>query len=194
MQLRRYLRNLRAAALSLALIGVVGVPEAGSAPQTRPVIPAPPTFNDFATRVQDYLKLHKATPKLRTTRQRQEIVDRRHELAEKIRAARANAKAGDIFTPEISAQFRQAIQSTFQASGAPEVRKTIRQGEPLKGWTLSVNADYPEHLPVTTVPPTLLLRLPRLPAEVAYRIVGHDLVLEDIQARLIVDFIPGALP
>jgi hypothetical protein len=28
----------------------------------------------------------------------------------------------------------------------------------------------------------------------AYRIVGHDFVLQDTEARLIIDFIPGALP
>jgi len=48
----------------------------------------------------------------------------------------------------------------------------------------------PCHLPSTTVPPTLLLRLPRLPDKLAYRIVGHDFVLQDTEARLIVDFIP----
>jgi hypothetical protein len=35
-----------------------------------------------------------------------------------------------------------------------------------------VNQAYPEGLPYTSVPPTLLLRIPKLPEEVAYRIVG----------------------
>jgi hypothetical protein len=47
--------------------------------------------------------------------------------------------------------------------------------------------------PLTTVPPTLLLPLPQLPAGVAYRIIGHDFVLEDTEAGLIVDFIPGLI-
>jgi hypothetical protein len=29
---------------------------------------------------------------------------------------------------------------------------------------------------------------------VAYRIVGHSFVLEDIEARIVIDFIPGAIP
>ena len=86
------------------------------------------------------------------------------------------------------------IRSAFKGPKASNVRKTIRQGEPVPGWHLSVNGDYPEHLPLTTVPPTLLLHLPQLPAGVAYRIIGHDFVLEDTEARLIIDFIPGALP
>jgi hypothetical protein len=59
---------------------------------------------------------------------------------------------------------------------------------------LSVNGAYPENLPLTTVPPTLLLRLPQLPERLAYRIVGHDFVLQDTEARLVIDLIPGVIP
>jgi hypothetical protein len=144
--------------------------------------------------VQEYVKLRNTAPRLRTTKQRKEIVDRRQALAQKIREMRSTAKPGDIFTPEVSEEFRRVIRSIFQGPNAPNVRKTIRQGEPVPGWHLSVNGDYPEDLPLTTVPPTLLLRLPQLPSKVAYRIIGHDFVLEDTEARVVVDFIPGALP
>jgi hypothetical protein len=86
------------------------------------------------------------------------------------------------------------IRSTFQGSNAANVRKTIRQGEPVPSLHLGVNDAYPEHLPQTTVPPTLLLRLPQLPERMAYRIVGRDFVLQDTEARMVIDFIPGALP
>jgi len=142
--------------------------------------------------VQDYLKLQKSMPRLRTTKHREEISDRRRALARQIRETRSNAKAGDIFTPEINAAFRQAIRSAFQA--APNVSKTIRQGEPITTWHPRVNRDYPEYLPLTTVPPTLLLHLPQLPEELAYRIVGRDFVLQDIEARVVIDFIHNALP
>jgi len=93
-----------------------------------------------------------------------------------------------------SEEFRRVIRSVFQGPKGASVRKTIRQGEPIQDRHLTINSEYPERLPVTTVPPTLLLRLPQLPPEVAYRIIGHDFVLEDIEARVVVDFIPGALP
>ena len=86
------------------------------------------------------------------------------------------------------------ISSVFQGAKAPIVRKTIRQGEPLAGWKLTVNGDYPEQLPRTTIPPTLLLKLPQLPPELAYRIIGRDFVLQDLEARVVVDFIAGAIP
>jgi len=150
-----------------------------------------PVFGDFSQRVEQYLKLRMALPEERTTKHRKEIVDRRRALAEAIRQARTGAKQGDIFTPDISEQFLKVIRGTLLR---PSARKTIRQGEPVAGLHLSVNGAYPENLPLTTVPPTLLRRLPQLPDRLAYRIVGRDFVLQDTEARLVVDFIPGALP
>jgi hypothetical protein len=58
---------------------------------------------------------------------------------------------------------------------------------------LQVNAKYPEGTPLPTMPPNLLVRLPPLPEELEYRIIGKDLILRDADANLIVDFIPGAI-
>jgi hypothetical protein len=154
----------------------------------------PPAFQEFTKLVHDYVKLVKSAPHERTTKKRDEIVERRSERAQAIRAVRPNAKPGEIFTAEITQEFRNVIRSAFQGPGAPGVRKTIREGAPLPDRHLTVNGDYPEHLPRTTVPPTLLLRLPPLPPEVAYQIVGHDFVLLDREARVVIDFITGALP
>jgi hypothetical protein len=185
------MRFLRAA---IFLIPLMSAPQVAALPQAPAAKPESPAFREFIERAKQYVKLQKSVPRLRTTKRREEIVERRRALAQKIREMRADAKPGDIFTPEASEEFRQVIRGTFRGPNAANVRKTIRQGEPVPGWRLAVNSDYPESLPVTTVPPTLLLRLPQLPPELAYRIVGHDFVLQDMEARLIVDFIPGALP
>lgn len=179
--------SLQAAGLWIAL-SVAG------AAQTPPLNKQPPGFDDFTQRIQQYMKLRKALPNERPTKRQEQIVDRRHSLADAIREARPMAKQGDIFTAESSEEFLKVIRGTFRGSNAANVRKTIRQGEPVAGVHLTINGAFPEHLPRTTVPPTLLLRLPRLPDKLAYRIVGHDFVLQDTEARLVVDFIPGALP
>ena len=166
----------------------------GSPPQVPPAVPESPAFGDFTLKVQQYLKLRKALPQQHNTNRRKEIVDRRSALAQAIRESRTGAKQGDIFSPEISEQFLKVIRRTLKGSNASSVRKTIRQGDPVTGVHLSVNGAYPEDLPLTTVPPTLLRGLPQLPERLAYRIVGHDFVLQDTQARLVIDFIPGALP
>ncbi len=178
---------LQTASLLLAL-SVVGAAE------TPPLNKQPPGFDDFTQRVQQYMKLRKTLPNERTAKRQKQIVDRRHSIAEAIREARPAAKQGDIFTPESTPEFLRVIRGTLRGASAANVRKTIRQGEPVTGVHLTVNGPYPEHLPRTTVPPTLLLRLPRLPDKLAYRIVGHDFVLQDTEARLVVDLIPGALP
>ena len=64
------------------------------------------------------VKLQKAVPCLGTTKQGKEIVERRHALAQKIRETLSNAKPGDIFTPEVSEEFRRVIQSTFHGANA----------------------------------------------------------------------------
>jgi hypothetical protein len=58
---------------------------------------------------------------------------------------------------------------------------------------LKVNAKYPDGLPRPTLPANLLLNLPSLPKGLEYRIVGKHLVLLDIDANLIVDYIPNAI-
>jgi hypothetical protein len=70
--------------------------------------------------------------------------------------------------------------------------KSLEHAEPVEG-QIKVNASYPP-VPLQSMPPSLLANLPRLPAGLDYRIVGRSLVLRDVQANLILDFIPKALP
>jgi hypothetical protein len=67
------------------------------------------------------------------------------------------------------------------------------QGEPVK-LDLYVNKPYPEKIPITTVPPTLLRHFPKLPKKIEYRIVGEDLVLQDTESHLVIDIFSDAIP
>jgi hypothetical protein len=58
----------------------------------------------------------------------------------------------------------------------------------------AVNADYPAGRSIPVMPPCLLAELPPLPEELQYRFVGRDLILWDVHAGLIVDFVPNAIP
>jgi hypothetical protein len=100
----------------------------------------------------------------------------------------------DIFTPDAAEAFVDAIAREFRGSMARNARATIQHGAPIRNVHLAVNQLYPKTLPYTSVPPTLLLKLPQLPGEVEYRIVDHDLVLLDVKANLVVDILRGALP
>jgi hypothetical protein len=58
---------------------------------------------------------------------------------------------------------------------------------------LKVNAPYSEGAPLSTVPPNVLAALPQLPEALEYRVVGKHLILRDVKANIIVDFIPNAV-
>ncbi len=107
---------------------------------------------------------------------------------------REPAHQGGIFTPEVAGYISRVIRKAFRGSAGRNMRRTIRETEVVALPELHVNDVYPKHLPVTTMPPTLLRRLPRLPEEVVYRIVGRALVLHDATSYVILDFMPDAIP
>jgi len=155
-------------------------------------------FKEFSDHVKEYVRLHKSAeatiPPLKPTDRPEMITAYQQALVRKIREARPRAKRGDIFTHKAREAFRHVIRSEFLGPQAAHARATIQQGAPLEKVHLQVNQTYPESAPHTTVPPTLLLQLPKLPNEVAYRIVDRDLVLLDVKANLAVDLIPKGIP
>jgi len=58
---------------------------------------------------------------------------------------------------------------------------------------IEINGPFPWAFGVP-MPPALLDRLPALPVEVQYRLIVRDLVLVDVDANLVVDILPDALP
>ena len=156
------------------------------------------TIKDFLSRVDNYIKLQKdqggASPS-KPTRSSSKIKEGEHSLADKIRAARADAKQGDIFTPEITALFRRRIAAVMAGPQGTKIRASLRHAEPRPRASLKVNENYPPRgVPLQSSPPTLLEALPQIPKELAYRFAGGDLLLRDLNAHLVVDFISGAIP
>ena len=156
-------------------------------------------FKIFTDRVQAYVKMQKnleaSLSTLKPTKDAEQIIEHQHLLAGKIADARRDARHGDIFTHEVTERFRKIIRNVFRGPEGQLARRTIRQDDPSKVIVrLHVNDVFPEGIPLTTMPPALLLKLPELPQELAYRFVGRDLTLIDIKARLIVDLIPTAIP
>jgi hypothetical protein len=157
------------------------------------------SFKEFTGRVQEYVTVHKMVeselPKLKSKEELPEVIAAHQQaLARKIREARPHARSGDIFTRSTREAFRHAVHSVFQGPQAAKARATVKERDPRRRIHLQVNEVYPDAVPYTTVSPGLLLKLPKLPDEVAYRIVGHDLVLLDVKADMVVDLMPGILP
>jgi hypothetical protein len=155
-------------------------------------------FNEFLHRVQTYVKLRNSIksslPALKPTDQPEKIADHQQALAQRIREARQQARRGDMFSEEVRKAFRRTVGEEFGGPHGHGARTTIRQGEPLKTIHLHVNEPYPDGVPYTTLPPTLLLKFPKLPDQLAYRIVVRDLILLDVEANLVIDRIPDIFP
>jgi len=107
--------------------------------------------------------------------------------------ARAGAKQGEIFTPEIAQYVRRQIGSRLEGRDGDRIRASLRHAEPVS-ITLQINQSYPENIPLQSTPPSLLLSLPELPAGLEYRLVGRELVLRDVDANIVVDYVTNALP
>lgn len=155
-------------------------------------------FQEFSSRVKQYAQLHDRQeadlPKLKATDLPEMIAAHQSALARKIREARPDAQAGNIFGLPAAEAFQHAIAEEFRSDDAENARATMKQGAPVGDVQLAVNQVYPQELPFSSVPPTLLQKFPKLPDGLEYRIVGKDLILLDVKANLVVDVMSKAIP
>jgi hypothetical protein len=165
-------------------------------PGQTPVNPRAQVLQDFQDRIKKYMDLRqeaeKRGPRLKETKDPAEIKRAQEALAANIQLARARAKQGEIFTPEIARLFRQLMAPEMKGAEGAETKKAIKEDQPAPASVpLKVNARYPDDEPLPTVPPNVLMNLPKLPEQLDYRIVRNQLILRDVSANLIVDFIPN---
>jgi len=150
-------------------------------------------ITEFQKRVDNYIKLRQGieaqTGRLKTTATQEKLSYQTGEILHKVREARRNAREGDLFTPDVTAEIRRLIAMAMQGDAA-HVQQSLRHSEPVQ-LHLKVNDKYPEKVPLQTTPPTLLGNLPKLPPEIEYRITGRDLVLLDAKINLVIDVIRG---
>ena len=113
------------------------------------------------------------------------IADREKALGEAIRTARAGVGPGNIFTRDIARVFQAAIKADFRRRTAKE--RGIMLDE-LPHFRPTVNQTYPAEWPLQTFPAPLLKQLPKLPPDLEYRFVSDALILRDVKANIVVDF------
>ncbi len=154
---------------------------------------------DFKSRIDTYMALHnkleKEAPPLKETKDPAQIKASQVVLAQKIREARRDAKPGEIFTPEIRQLLRRLMYPETKGPDGAETKAAMAEekGE-LKDVKLKVNADYPDSAPLMTVPPNILAALPKLPEDLEYRFVNRHMILLDVHANIIVDYVVNAIP
>jgi len=80
----------------------------------------------------------------------------------------------------------------LQGPTGVELRRAMNDDAP-SPIPLRVHAEYPPGWPLASVPPAILASLPKLPEDLEYRFVGKAMLLLDVHANLIIDFIPDAI-
>jgi len=152
----------------------------------------------FAERVAAYAELHQRVdavfPPWKATDDVDSIFRRRAYLASAIKAERPDARQGDIFEPSAAAALRGIVADALRNVDVEFMLQGLyEECEMPAGYRAQVNAGYPKWA-TQEMPFVLLTALPGLPAGIQYRLIDHDMLLWDVDANLIVDVLPDALP
>src|SRR6266851_4286548 len=87
-------------------------------------------LQDFANRIAGYMRLHAAVKAevrpLKPTSSAAAILHHERHFEHKIREARRTASQGNIFTPEIAAEFRRLIGIAMQGQDATRVKQSLK--------------------------------------------------------------------
>jgi hypothetical protein len=167
------------------------------APGDQPVNQDAKALAGFMERVNEYVAVHQkledTLPHLSKDSTPQEIDTHQRALGKMIQDARRGAKQGDLFTPESQVVIKRLLVRVFGGPDGSALKASIMDENPGIS-TLKVNERYPDTVPLSTIPPQVLQGLPKLPEEMEFRFIGNSLILMDVHAHIIADFIPNAFP
>ena len=138
-------------------------------------------------------KLESGMPSVPTDATPVQIDQHQRELEKLVRQARATAKQGEIFTTAAQPVIKRLLATVFGGPDGQQLKSSIMDENPV-GVKLSVNGRYPDTVPISSVPPQVLQTLPRLTDGLEYRFIGDNLILLDVRAHAVADFIENALP
>ena len=177
---------------------VVSLLAGGRTQEEKPRVNADAALSvEFLKGVQQYVNLHKKLEATLPPRPEHatpaEIGAHEQALAKLIVQARSGAKQGDLLPQKVRAYLRRQIGAVLHGPDGAVIRRSVMEDNPGKV-RLRCNARYPEGLPITSMPAPILAALPKLPEHVEYRFVGDRLVLLDLHAQLVMDYMTDALP
>lgn len=196
-QLPRVLLTMRRALVMIPLMAMVATASPAAAAQA-PAAAAnahAAALADFQKRLDAYLELRsdlaaKIKP-LDVTAASSELAARQEALAAAMRTARQHAKQGDLIPPAAAKLIAGTVAADFKRRRAAVEKATLEEVPDLRP---VINKVYPAPEALPTMPPLLLMNLPRLPDNLQYRYYGRSVVLLDGDLEIIVDYIPGVLP
>jgi hypothetical protein len=155
------------------------------------------TMND---RLKEYVDLHVklegTLPKLPTDATPTQIDANQRAFEKMMRESRRTAKRGDLFTEEARPVIKRLLATVFGGPDGKQLKASIMDENPVDpvALKLTVNGRYPDAVPLTSIPPQVLQTLPKLGEDLEYRFIGDWLILFDVHAHVIADYIDDALP
>jgi hypothetical protein len=200
---------LRRALAATVVTAVLSAACAGCSPTLPPttVPPAPdPTFEPLKNALQTYVDQTQAFRKQAAQEAEkvpgkaapaptaeQAVRTRQNALADALRSRlRPIAKQGDILSPQVAAEIVKTLQSAFNSPQRDLILDELAEQNqtPPNATTLAVN----QRIEAPRLPPRLMEMLPPLPKQLEWDFAGRTLVLRDVDADVVVDHIPNALP
>jgi len=121
-----------------------------------------------------------------------QVTDASDALAGAIERARRDAAVGSIFNEQVAAVIKHRIADAVRTEKLAPVLADI-DDEGKAGPMPKIHLRLPVSAQMATMPPSLLKVLPALPKELEYRILGRYLILRDVDASLILDYVPAAV-
>jgi hypothetical protein len=165
---------------------------------TAPDAAQPVSLLQFTGAIHQYVQLHRRVeqqlPPFRAHSEAQDVIESSNAMASALQTARASAREGDLFTPEVASLLRMRVSDALAKHGfLPEdmVAATLEEADETAALPV-VNGRFPWRR-AAAMWPCVLDALPRLPHELQYRFVGRDLVLVDTHADLVVDILRNAV-
>jgi hypothetical protein len=150
-------------------------------------------FND---RVEAYIGLHRRVegpiPPLAASQDMAEVYSLMSRLRDGIRAA-SGWKPGTFFTPDVLDLFRAHVTECLKRPDLEAMQEDFVEHSPPGLPPAKAGQPLPDDTPIMPVPPRLLARLPKLPAELRYVVFGKTFLLWDHHADMVVDIAPGLL-
>ena len=125
-------------------------------PPGQPVNQNSLVIQDFGKRLDDYAKLRKRAqaglPDPKSERSAESINQYQQSLAKNLRTERAQAKAGDIFTPSISQLFRELIATPIRSEAAARFKPACAMANQCGGFRLRSTRNIRKHRPCSPRP------------------------------------------
>ena len=152
----------------------------------------------FDERIAAYAELHQRVavvfPPWTPTDDTYVLVGRRVHLGAAIRVERGQVNQGEIFDAATAAAFRDIVADALRSVDVDLLLVDLYEGcEMPIGYRPQVNGSYPDWA-THQMPLALLVALPALPDGIQYRLIDRDLLLWDVDADVIIDVLPDALP